>query len=76
MKKTVFAAAVTSLILCACDGPAPQVDPHKPVVDGKAMTQADYLNKYCNNRPTDPNCIAVSKAMREDSTKRNVPKGW
>ena len=75
-KNALAAAATAAVVLCACEGPAPIVDPHKPVVDGKAVTQAEYLNKYCNNRPADPSCIAVSKAMREDATKGKVPKGW
>lgn len=78
MKYRVIAAVLVALILAACgdDGVPAVADPHKVVVDGKPMTQSEFLNRYCVNKPQNDTCAAVGKAMREDATRRGVPKGW
>jgi hypothetical protein len=75
MKRLFLLALVASM--AGCDDGVPAVaDPHHIVVDGKPMTQAEFLNAYCSNAPTNPTCIAVSKALRADATKGAQPKGW
>jgi len=78
MKSASLLVFVLAFGAGASYGAAPSVDPHHPVVDGKPMTQAEYLKKYCAGPESakDSTCVAVSKALNADATKGKLPKGW
>lgn len=76
MNRVAAIALIVTLAACTGDKVPHVADPHKVVVDGHAMTQAEFLSKYCSNAQAHPTCVAVSKAMRSDSTKGATPKGW
>jgi hypothetical protein len=74
-KFAIFAAVFT---LTACSqGDVPSVeDPHNIVMDGKKITQQEFLQKYCVSNPANETCAKVRNAMSLDSTKGQMPKGW
>jgi len=75
--KRLTSLAVLVVLIAGCGESVPTVTDYKKiVVDGQAMTHAEFLNKYCTNAPTNETCIRVSKAMREAATKGVTPKGW
>lgn len=64
-----------SLLITACNQGVPEVnDPHNVVVNGKKMTQLEFLEKYCVATVADENCAKVSYAMRQDSVTGGVPR--
>ena len=72
--KLALLPAVVASVLCAalvgCADKVPKVaDPHNIIVDGKPMTQKDFLNTYCNELKDHPTCVAVAKAMVQDASK-------
>lgn len=77
MTKIINTAAfiLAAVVLAGCSDPVPAVaDPHNIVVEGKAMTQQEFLNTYCQGNKDNPTCLTVTKAMAEDSTKsKNGP---
>lgn len=75
MKRLICLAI--ALVLSGCGDRVPTVTDYKQiVVDGKPMTHAEFLNKYCADAPTNETCIRVGKAMREGATKGKPVKGW
>jgi hypothetical protein len=53
----------------------PTVDnPHNIIVDGKNITQANFLQKYCINKEENENCIKVQSAMALDAVEGNSPR--
>lgn len=77
MKKFSLPALICCLILAGCDSSVPNVDdPHNIVVNGKKMTQAAFLKKYCTGEGYGKTCMSVQQAMRSDSIRGGLPKGW
>ena len=73
MKKII--AIIGVVCLSACDQGVPKVeDPHNVVVDGKKMTQWEFLDKYCVEQVADPTCSRVRHAGRKDSLRGGVPR--
>lgn len=64
-------------LLAGCGSDIPTVDnPHKIVVAGREMTQSEFLHQYCQGQVMHPSCVAVSRALAQDSTRGTMPKGW
>lgn len=54
-------------------------NPEKPVVDGKAMSQKEFIKEYCNNARAEfsMTCIAVRKSLMKNwSMMGDIPKAW
>ncbi|SEO19593.1 hypothetical protein SAMN05216404_11373 [Nitrosospira multiformis] len=52
-----------ALMVAACGQEVPQVDdPHNIVVNGEEMSQADFLDKYCIGKESNPTCSKVLDA--------------
>ena len=77
-KQGLFGVALLAVFLTGCgDGGVPPVaNPHAIVVDGKPMSQAEFLNKYCVGKCGNTTCASVSKGASEDSVRRGLPKGY
>lgn len=75
MKRLSLMTFAAALVLAGCsDGVPKVVDPHNIVVDGKPMTQQQFLDTYCKGKKDSETCLIVAKAMTEDSTKsKNGP---
>lgn len=70
MKLKCFYIALTAAALTACGDGVPEVsDPHNIVVDGKKLSQVEFLEKYCDGKPENETCQRVRRAMIADSTK-------
>lgn len=75
--KGIILLAVASLLLIGCKEGAPYVDnPSRIILDGKAYTQQEYLERFCREAPSDPECLKVSAAMGRDSAEFVKRKGW
>lgn len=75
MKYRLYAALLGALVLTACGDNVPPVeDPHNIVVDGKKMTQAEFLEKYCAGKGSNETCVNVLQAKQKDSTRGEMPK--
>jgi hypothetical protein len=75
MKYKLLAAIVGALVLVGCDDNVPAVDdPHNIVVNGKRITQAEFLEKYCAGKGSNETCMKVLQAARKDSTRGKMPK--
>ena len=79
MKKVLMALPLLSvLFLAGCGGDdVPKLaDPHKPVVEGKAMTTSEFLEKYCQGEKavTNDTCTQVKSARAKDMTKGEAPR--
>ena len=69
-------AVVFLLTACSQDDVPRVEDPHNIMMDGKKITQQEFLKKYCVAKPANETCAKVSNAMSLDSTKGQMPKGW
>ncbi|MGY4831814.1 hypothetical protein ACVNIS_24790 (plasmid) [Sphaerotilaceae bacterium SBD11-9] len=76
MNRVAAISFVATLAACSGDTVPAVADPHNIVVDGKPMTAAAFLSKYCSQAQAHPTCAAVGKAMRSDASKGPTPKGW
>lgn len=79
MKKLITALSLLSVLLlagCGEDEVPKLEDPHKPVVDGQAMTTSDFLEKYCQGEKAIVNetCTQVKSARAKDMTKSEAPR--
>lgn len=72
-----LAIFISVILLAACGEKVPTVqDPHNIVIDGKKMTQAEFLKNYCLGKDRNETCLTVLQAKKEDSTRREMPKNW
>ncbi len=70
MKLKVFAGLLGLAVLAGCSDPVPKVDdPRNIVVDGQAMTQMAFVQKYCADKADHETCLKVRRAMVADATK-------
>ena len=75
MKLRIYAPLLAALALSACGDNVPPVeDPHNIAVDGKRMTQAEFLEKYCAGKGNNETCMKVLQAKQKDSTRGEMPK--
>ncbi len=75
MKSVLTTSIFASAFLFGCGDGVPKVDDYSNVVvDGKKMTQAQFLQKHCVNKPTNETCNRVKNAMSKDATKGVVPR--
>lgn len=73
----ILLALLPLALLGACDDGVPQVDdPSRIVVNGEPMTGADFMKKYCADKPAHATCVKVSKATIASSTRGKMPAGW
>jgi hypothetical protein len=77
MKNKLFLLA-TILALSGCSDGVPEVkDPRHPRdFDGTEMKAKDWIIKFCADKPENKKCLSVAHAMRLDSGKGGLPKGW
>lgn len=77
MERKFFIISLLIFLLSACGDGVPKIEnPHKVVVDGKNMTQANFLQTYCIGKVGNETCDKVKNAMSKDATKSALPKGW
>jgi hypothetical protein len=75
--KGIMLLAVVSLFLIGCKEGAPYVDnPSGIILNGKSYTQQEYLERFCTETSSDPECLKVSAAMGRDSAEFVKRKGW
>lgn len=75
--KGITSLVVMTLLLMGCKEGAPYVEnPSKIILDGRAYTQQEYLERFCTEAPSDPECLKVSAAMNRDSAEFVKRKGW
>lgn len=75
MKFKLYAAIGAVILVSACSDSVPHIeDPHNIVVDGKSMTQAEFLETYCAGKGGNETCVKVLIAKRKDSTRGEMPK--
>lgn len=56
--------------LSGCGSSVPKVDdPHNIVVDGKPMTQGEFVEKYCSGKTDEETCVKVRRAAFADSSR-------
>lgn len=70
--KTAIAIGLATVagLLTGCGDTVPSVaDPHNIVVNGKAMTQQEFVTTYCAGKTGHETCDKVSQAMAADSSK-------
>ena len=71
----IFSAILAALFLTACGDNVPNIeDPHRIVVDGKKLTQAEFLVQYCAGKANNETCLKVLHAKRIDSVGGEWPK--
>ncbi|SOD39907.1 hypothetical protein [Nitrosovibrio sp. Nv4] len=59
------------IFVLACEREVPQVDdPHNIVVNGKEMSQAAFLDKYCIRKENHPTCSEVLNAATQNMIDR------
>ena len=51
-------------------------DPHAIVVDGRTMTQSEFISKYCRDKVSNKTCAAVRDAKLHDDSHRPIAGGW
>jgi hypothetical protein len=67
--KTIL-SIIAGVILAACGDSVPTItDPDNIVVDGKSMTQREFVDQYCRKKTDNENCVLVRRAMVTGSTK-------
>lgn len=67
--KCIISTIVLFLVLVGCGDSVPNVqDPRNIVVAGQAMTQQQFLEKYCAGKTQNQTCNKVHRAMMFDST--------
>jgi hypothetical protein len=70
MHYKIILSILTGLILVACGDSVPKVmDPENIVVDGKSMTQREFVDQYCREQTDNESCVLVRRAMVAGSTK-------
>ena len=70
MNRPRWAAVAAALVMTGCSDGVPKVaDPHNIVVDGKPMTQRQFLDAYCAGKKNSETCLVVAKAMIGDGTR-------
>lgn len=69
---SVMASIVVTLY--GCSNSVPEVpDPDNIVVNGKKMTQAEFLEMYCLGQSRNETCIKVLIAKRKNHTRGPMP---
>lgn len=78
MKKNFILMIAAMVFLSACGENVPHVeDPNKPNdANGNPIKGTEFLQKYCQGKPTNEDCVKVQKATSSSSTKGGLPKGW
>lgn len=67
--KSVF-AGVLAFAITGCVDSVPSIqDPHNIILEGKSMSQQEFLEKYCVGKAQHETCNKVYRAMIVDSTK-------
>lgn len=77
MNRLTLSAVLVVMILAACGSKVPDLqDPKNPVVDGRAMTPAQFLDKFCKGegREADRTCTLVLTELRKGLTAGEMPK--
>lgn len=75
MKYRLITALMSAFVLAACGDNVPEVkDPHNITVDGKKITQAEFLQRYCTGKRDNQTCLNVLQASKKDSTRGEMPK--
>jgi hypothetical protein len=60
--------------IAGCSNNVPEIsDPHNIIVDGKKMTQAEFLEIYCQGQSGNTTCLKVLQAKHKDSTRGVMP---
>lgn len=76
LTKARLALLAVAAILAACGDKVPDIqDPKNPVVNGKAMTQREFLDTYClGDNKTAPSCTRIMVDRRQSVTDGPMPK--
>jgi len=78
MKNAIALMSVAAVFLSACGDAVPHVeDPHHPVdASGNPLKSGEFLQKYCQGKPTNETCVKVLTAANMDASRGGLPKGW
>jgi hypothetical protein len=74
--RSIFVGVVALALLAGCGDDVPAVqDPDRIVIKGKLMSQQEFLQAYCQDKPSNATCQKVSKSMVASSdSKPNVAR--
>ena len=81
MKNFKIALIVVGLFVSTySNAEIPSVEnPHNIIVDGRKITQLEFLQRYCSStkmKESNETCDKVRHAMSSDSRHGQIPKGW
>jgi len=78
MKNALALMWVAAVILSACSDGVPHVeDPHHPVdASGNPLKGTEFLQKFCQGKPTNETCVKVLAAANMDVARHGMPKGY
>lgn len=77
LNKSNLAAVLVAMVLAACGSKVPDIkDPKNPVVEGKAMTPSQFLERFCQgvDRAAERSCTLVLAELRKGLTAGEMPK--
>lgn len=71
-----LAAIAVAAVLAACGSKVPDIeDPKNPVVNGKAMTQREFLDTYCVGEDRrERSCALILDDRHKNATRGEMPK--
>lgn len=77
MNKKLLIMCYALFALAGCGDDVPKVqNPHNIVIDGKKLTHAEYLDKFCVGKANNGTCLSVLQAKKKDSTRGEMPTSW
>ncbi len=77
MKKIYLFVLLVGFLTGCADGVPHVEDPSKPIdANGNPIKGTDFLQQYCQGKPTNEDCVKVQRAVSANSTKGGLPKGW